>query len=192
MVSPAPPLARAWRPVALRLLVVAGAIALGLALQQVVTARLAAIQELSQTDVIAARRELAFVFRVAAVALVGGIGGLGVAIAHSCRRARAEGRFPPSGTLAFGRARNVVTGPESVAKLYVGLWKHGSVPTRVLERTINGIPALDVELPTHDPRNAARSLMWLELDEHDAIRAINIVLAPAKLAAVPWPATDAA
>jgi len=113
MVSPAPPLARAWRPVALRLLVVAGAIALGLALQQVVTARLAAIQELSQTDVIAARRELAFVFRVAAVALVGGIGGLGVAIAHSCRRARAEGRFPPSGTLAFGRARNVVTGPRA-------------------------------------------------------------------------------
>jgi len=92
----------------------------------------------------------------------------------------------------FRAARNVVTGPESVAKLYVGLWKHGSVPTRVLERTINGIPALDVELPTHDPRNAARSLMWLELDEHDAIRAINIVLAPAKLAAVPWPATDAA
>lgn len=108
MASPAPALARSW-PLALRLLALAGAGALGLALQQTLAARLASIQALAETDVLAARRELAIVFRVAAAALVAGVGGLGLAIAWSCRRALAEGRFPPTGALAFG-PRRVATG----------------------------------------------------------------------------------
>jgi hypothetical protein len=123
MVSPAPPLDRPWRPLAVRLLAVAGAVALGLALQQAVATRLAAIQALAETDVVAARRELALLLRVAAAALFAGVGGLGVAIVLSCRRARAEGRFPPSGALAFGRARRVVTGApaQRLARIGIGL-----------------------------------------------------------------------
>jgi hypothetical protein len=96
-----------------RLLLVAGATALGLALQQVVAARLAAIQALSETDLLAARSELAQLLQIAAVALVTGIGGLGAAIVLSCRRAHAEGRFPPAGMRSFGRARVPVTGPRA-------------------------------------------------------------------------------
>jgi hypothetical protein len=121
MAAPSPPLARSWRPLATRLLVVAGAVALGLALQQVLAARLAALQELAETDVLAARRELAFVFRAVAIGLFGLTGGLGIAIVLSCRRALAEGRFPPSGALAWGRARAVVTGPRAQRLAQTGL-----------------------------------------------------------------------
>lgn len=121
MASPAPPLARPWRPLAVRLLAVAGAVALGLALQQVVAARLAAIQALARTDMLAARAELAVVFRVAAVALFAGIGGLGAAIVLSSRRALAEGRFPPSGALAFGRARQAATGAPALRLARIGI-----------------------------------------------------------------------
>jgi len=61
------------------------------------------------------------VFRVAAVALVAGIGGLGAAIVLACRRALAEGCFPPSGALAFGRARSPVTGPRALRLARTGL-----------------------------------------------------------------------
>jgi hypothetical protein len=117
------PLRSPRRAIAGRLLAVAGAVAAGLALQQVVAARLEAIQALSETDVVAARAALARVFQVAAIGIAGGVGGLGVAIALSSRRALAEGRFPPTGALAFGRGRAPLSGPPALrlARIGVGL-----------------------------------------------------------------------
>lgn len=86
----------------------------------------------------------------------------------------------------YRAALKVVTGRDAVARLYLGLVRRGAPPLRVVERTINGVPALAFHLPrTHD-RNAERVLLWLELDERDAIRAVDVVLAPAKLTGIPW------
>jgi RNA polymerase sigma-70 factor (ECF subfamily) len=92
----------------------------------------------------------------------------------------------------FRAARKVVEGRESVAKLYAGLVRHGGggAGARVLARTVNGIPALAIEQAPPDDRSAPRMLAWLELADDDAIRAVHVVLAPAKLAGVSW--SDAA
>jgi len=64
------------------------AIALGLVLQDLLRARLDAIAELAERDVIQARAELAFVFQVVGTLVFGVTGALGVAIAASSRHAR--------------------------------------------------------------------------------------------------------
>lgn len=89
-------------------------------------------------------------------------------------------------------ALKVVTGRDAVARLYIGLARRGATPTSVLERTVNGVPALAFEIPQHDERSAQRLLLWLELDDDDAIKAIHVVLAPAKLHGVSWPTASAA
>ena len=71
-----------------RLLVLAGAVALGLVLQDVLRARLDAIAALSERDMLAARAELALVFRVVGTLVFGVTFALGVAIAQSSRRRR--------------------------------------------------------------------------------------------------------
>ena len=110
------------RAIGIRLAVIAGAVALGLALQQVLGARLAEINALAQSDVIRARAELATILRVAAVGVFGLTGGLGVAMFLSGRRALAEGRFPPSGAWSFGAMRQA-TGPQALklARLSIAL-----------------------------------------------------------------------
>ena len=97
----------------IRLAAIAGAVALGLALQQVLGARLAEIDALAQSDVIRARAELAGILRVVAVGLFGLTAGLGVAMLLSGRRALAEGSFPPSGAWSFGALRQT-TGPRAL------------------------------------------------------------------------------
>lgn len=87
----------------------------------------------------------------------------------------------------YRAALKVVTGPDAVARLFLGLMRRGEAPLRVFDLTINGIPALAFDLPRTHERNAERVLLWLELDERDAIRSVDVVLAPAKLAGVPWP-----
>ncbi|MEX2205900.1 MAG: hypothetical protein WEF50_06690 [Myxococcota bacterium] len=74
--------------VARRFLVLAGAIALGLVLQDLLRARLDAIAALSERDMLAARAELALVFRVVSTLVFGVTGALGAAIAGSSRRMR--------------------------------------------------------------------------------------------------------
>lgn len=87
----------------------------------------------------------------------------------------------------FRAALKVVEGRESVAKLYSGLVRHGgAAASRVTPCMLNGLPALAIELEQTDQRNAPRILVWLELADDDAIRGINFVLAPAKLAGVSW------
>jgi hypothetical protein len=97
----------------IRLAAIAGAIGLGLALQQVLGGRLAEIDALAKSDVIRARAELAAILRVVAVGLFGLTGVLGVAMLASGRRALAEGRFPPSGAWSFGAVRHS-TGPRAL------------------------------------------------------------------------------
>jgi len=76
-----------------RLFVLSGAIALGLVLQHVLRARLDGIALLAERDMLAARAELALVFRVVGTLVFGLTGAVGVAIAASSRHARdARGR----------------------------------------------------------------------------------------------------
>ncbi len=70
-----------------RLLLLSGAIAVGLVLQGALRARLDAIADLSTRDVLAARAELALVFRCVGTLVFGVTGALGLAIAASGRRA---------------------------------------------------------------------------------------------------------
>jgi hypothetical protein len=98
------------------------AVALGLALQQVLQARLDEIQALASHDVIRARAELAGILRGVAVCVFGSTGALGVAIFASGRRGFREGRFPPPGVWSWG-ARRIVTGPRArtMARAAMGL-----------------------------------------------------------------------
>jgi hypothetical protein len=123
MSTTAPPPGARWRPLAARLGVLAGAVALGLALQGVLTARLEAIAALTDSDVVAARRDLAFLMRAIALPVLALTAGLGMVIALSCRHALAEGRFPPTGARAWGRTARTMTGPPArrVARLGIGL-----------------------------------------------------------------------
>jgi hypothetical protein len=85
-----PEIASGSKPATLarRFLVLAGAIALGLVLQDLLRARLDAIAALSERDMLAARAELALVFRVVGTLVFGVTGALGAAIASSSRRMR--------------------------------------------------------------------------------------------------------
>ncbi len=95
-----------------RLLLVAGAIGLGLWLQGLVAARLEAIQALADEDVVRARAELAGLLRIGGTLLFGMTGVTGLSIVAASRRALASGRFPPPGLWSWGASR-VVTGPHA-------------------------------------------------------------------------------
>jgi RNA polymerase sigma-70 factor (ECF subfamily) len=88
----------------------------------------------------------------------------------------------------YRAALKVVRGADAVTRFHVGLLRRGGAPTRVVERTINGVPALAIETAAYHERVAERLLLWLELDDDDRIRAIHVVSAPMKLQGVPWPA----
>jgi hypothetical protein len=103
-----------------RLLLLAGAVALGLLLQQVLSARLEAIVVHSKSDMIAARAELALLIRAVGLIVFGMTGSLGAAIAGSCRSPRTAERWPPPGVLSYG-GRRVVTGPMARTLTGVGL-----------------------------------------------------------------------
>jgi hypothetical protein len=115
--APVPRDGRFWLT---RLGVALAAVAAGLALQQVVAARLGAIQALAAEDVVAARRELAALLRVGGGALFGFLALVGLSIAHASRRALREARFPPRGLWGWG-ARRIVTGPPARTAGRVGV-----------------------------------------------------------------------
>lgn len=71
-----------------RLLVLSGAVALGLVLQDALRARLDAIAALSERDMLAARAQLALLFRVVGTLVFGTTCALGVAIAQKSRHRR--------------------------------------------------------------------------------------------------------
>jgi hypothetical protein len=107
--APAPRAPREW---VLRVLVVAGAVALGLVLEHALSVRLAALETLSHHDVVRARAELAFLLRVVGAGLFGFTTTVGVLLMAASRRALAVGCFPPPGRWSWGGSR-VVTGPRA-------------------------------------------------------------------------------
>jgi hypothetical protein len=110
MAAPDGQLPRDGRFWAARALVLAAAIALGLALEQVLTARLTEIQALAKNDVIRARAELASLLRVGGGGFFGLTAALACLLINASRRAIQEERFPPPGMLSWGATR-VFTGP---------------------------------------------------------------------------------
>lgn len=102
------------------MLVLVAALALGLGLQHLVAVRLAAIQALARSDVLAARAELAALFRVGGIALFGTTGALGIALAAASRRAIRSEVFPPPGVWSWPDAR-VITGPKALRLASVSL-----------------------------------------------------------------------
>ncbi|HSD27694.1 MAG TPA: hypothetical protein VLL75_10360 [Vicinamibacteria bacterium] len=93
------------RALALRLVVIAGAIGAGLCLQQVLAARLEAIDALSRQDLLAARAELATLLRVVGVLVFGMTGSVGISMLLASRKALEAGQFPPPGAWSWGAAR---------------------------------------------------------------------------------------
>jgi hypothetical protein len=96
--------------VRMRLLVLAGAVAVGLVAQQLVVAHLVRIEELSRIDMLQARADLALVLEIASVAVFGMTGSVGVSLLITLRRSLALEQFPPPGMWSWGTARRTVTG----------------------------------------------------------------------------------
>jgi len=109
MAAPDAQLPRGGRFWAHRILLLAFAIALGLALEQVLTTRLTEIQALAKNDVIRARAEFASLLRVGGGGFFGLTTALGFLLINASRRAIREARFPPPGMLSWGATR-VFTG----------------------------------------------------------------------------------
>jgi hypothetical protein len=103
-----------------RLAVLAAALAIGLVLHLALRAELAEIAVLAETDVVAARAELAAWLRIGGSALFALTAAVGVSIALTSRRALAEGRFPPAGVWSFGAAR-IATGAPARRMAQVGV-----------------------------------------------------------------------
>lgn len=103
-----------------RLLILAMAVAIGLALQHVLRARLDEIVELSHGNMLAARAELGWLFRIVGTAVFGLTGGLGIVFAVACRHPSEALQFPPPGLLSVDAAR-LTTGPRAQTLTRIGL-----------------------------------------------------------------------
>jgi len=108
-----------------RLLVIAGAIAVGLALQQVLSERLAAILAHAEYDKVAARAELATLIRGTITAACGLTAALGLWIAIACRHAAEATAFPPPGLFSIGA--RTVSGPRARTLTRIGFWLGGTL-----------------------------------------------------------------
>jgi hypothetical protein len=108
------------RAVAVKLIVLAAAIAVGLVLQQALGAQLEAIVARAEHDRLAARAELGRWIRAVTTGACGLTAALGLALAHACRNPAAAEHFPPPGLFALG-ARRTLTGPRARALTRIGL-----------------------------------------------------------------------
>jgi RNA polymerase sigma-70 factor (ECF subfamily) len=84
----------------------------------------------------------------------------------------------------YRAALRVVAGRSRVARLYLGLMKKTGSPARIVVRTLNGLPALVVELSDPAPRVAPRVVMRCDLGAGGLIEQVHVVLARAKLHAL--------
>jgi hypothetical protein len=89
-----------------RLLVLAGALALGGVAYVAMGHYLESLQALAQYDKLAARAKLATLIRAMALGLFPMTGAIGVVIVNTCRQSFAAGRFPPPGSRVFPAARS--------------------------------------------------------------------------------------
>jgi RNA polymerase sigma-70 factor (ECF subfamily) len=83
----------------------------------------------------------------------------------------------------FVAARKIVTGRDSVAKLFFGLGR-GAAARWFEFRSINGEPALVASFAETPLRTAPRGVIHVELDDDGRIRDVQIVFATRKLTAV--------
>jgi hypothetical protein len=120
MTAPAATPPRSLRPLLARIAVLVLAIGVGLVLQRALARELETIRVLAETDVLAARAQLAAWLRIGGAALFGLTGAVGVAVIASSRRAIAEGRFPPPGLWSWGAAR-IVTGKAALRMGWIGI-----------------------------------------------------------------------
>lgn len=117
----APPIPPRSRAIIVRLGVVAAAIALGLALQEVLSERLEAIAIGAERDVVAARRELGMLMRAVCIPVLALTTAIGVSITHSARCALREARFPPTQGSLWNRGGRVLTGAAALRKAAIAL-----------------------------------------------------------------------
>jgi hypothetical protein len=117
-----PPAARS-KALAVRLGIVAAAVALGLLLQEALSERLARIVREADQDVVAARRDLAFLMRAVFVPVLALTTATGLAISRSARRSLRESCFPPAGSRLWSHGSRVVTGEPArrLARIGIGL-----------------------------------------------------------------------
>ena len=104
-----------------RVALLAGAIAMGVWLNQEVAAYLASLQALAKDHPMEARAALARVFRWIAIGLFGGIALLGVHLLATCRRALRIAQFPPPGAWGFGAARTWQAEPARRIARFMGV-----------------------------------------------------------------------
>jgi RNA polymerase sigma factor (sigma-70 family) len=84
----------------------------------------------------------------------------------------------------FFAARNVVTGPSAVARLFAGLNAKRGAPDSFEVRTVNGLPAFLAVYSKCPPTVAPRFVLTCEIDESGQITALHSILATSKLAAI--------
>lgn len=90
------------------------------------------------------------------------------------------------GVYHAGRKR--VVGAERIINLYSNLAKRASPEATVEIRHVNGLPAIVGEDPKARKPNAPRWAILIDLDRSGRVRRFYSVIAPAKLAALRWPA----
>ena len=82
----------------------------------------------------------------------------------------------------FVAARNVIVGARDVARFVAGITRFDPADVRAELRSLNGLPALVIELAhTHLPRQAARFVICVEVSDASKILGIHGVLATRKL-----------
>jgi RNA polymerase sigma-70 factor (ECF subfamily) len=81
-------------------------------------------------------------------------------------------------------ARNPVIGRSRVTRLYLGLAKRRPPGGSFEVRMLNGLPACLIELGSAHRREAPRFIVRCDLDAHDRIRELHVILASGKLTAV--------
>ena len=121
MVSPPAQIDLSRRNKLVRVGLVLVAVAIGLVLQEVVASHLAAIEERSHTDLLAARAQLAQLLEIGSFAVFGPTAGLGIAVIAMCRRSLQIGEFPPPGRWMFGGASRVVAGERARGLALAGI-----------------------------------------------------------------------
>lgn len=99
-----------------------------------------------------------------------------------------DARMTSDGAGQYRAALKPVLGRDKVARFFVGVLRHSPPPSAVELRWLNGRPGVISCVPTHGPRDAPRSCMTLDLDDHGQVLEIHIVSAPDKLGAVRFPA----
>jgi RNA polymerase sigma-70 factor (ECF subfamily) len=84
----------------------------------------------------------------------------------------------------YAAAHRPVVGRDRVLRLFFGLNRRVGRRTTFSIRTLNGLPALLIDFDIHQPRQAPRGVVRVDVDEDGRITAVHAVLASRKLTAV--------